>query len=96
VTNSTNPLPNISSTLSWAPPNATSGEGWNGFSLLVDDVERYVGSALNFSLEALQLSVSVPHFFRLAYQKDGVSGDYTQAAIFYPNHTFVDPLPGPS
>ena len=41
-----------------------SGEGWDGFSLLVDDVERYVGVALNYSLASLQ--VDIPHFFRIA------------------------------
>jgi len=44
----------------WAPPTLD----WEGFALLVDDVERYVGPALNFSLA--NLNASVPHFFRLA------------------------------
>lgn len=39
-------------------------QGWNGFSLLIDDVERFAGDMLNFSLAALD--ASVPHFFRLA------------------------------
>lgn len=38
--------------------------GWDGFALLVDDVQRYAGPALNFSLESL--NASLPHFFRLA------------------------------
>jgi hypothetical protein len=38
--------------------------GWDSFALLVDDVERYVGTALNFSLAAFD--PSIPHFFRLA------------------------------
>jgi hypothetical protein len=41
-----------------------ASEGWVGFSLLVDDVERYAGAALNYSLAALQ--AGIPHFFRLA------------------------------
>ncbi len=41
-----------------------ASEGWDGFALLVDDVERYVGTGLNFSLASLQ--VGIPHFFRLA------------------------------
>ncbi|KAI0932031.1 hypothetical protein AcW1_000727 [Taiwanofungus camphoratus] len=66
LTNSTNwntstPLHN--QTIFWdALPDAS--EGWTGFSLLIDDVERYVGSALNFSLASLQ--PGLPHFFRLA------------------------------
>jgi hypothetical protein len=47
-------------TLTWEPLTP----GWDGFSLLVDDVERYAGAALNFSLAGLQ--AGIPHFFRLA------------------------------
>ncbi|KIO24896.1 hypothetical protein M407DRAFT_211832 [Tulasnella calospora MUT 4182] len=98
LTNSSNPLSSIASNLTWQSVEAmnTKSEGWNGFALLVDDVERYAGNALNFSLSQLNLSSSVPHFFRLAYQRDGVSGDFTQAAVWYPNGTFIDPPPGPS
>ena len=63
ATNSTNfnsSIPFINQTIFWDPlPN-----GWDGFALLVDDVERYVGTALNYSLAALQ--EGLPHFFRLA------------------------------
>lgn len=69
-------------------------EGWDGFALLVDDVQRYAGTALNFSLESL--NASLPHFFRLAYTSEGTAGDFTMAAILWPNGTWVDPLPGPS
>lgn len=68
VTNSTNynaSVPLQAQTVFW---NALSGEdtneGWTGFALLIDDVERYVGAALNFSLASLQ--EGIPHFFRLA------------------------------
>lgn len=40
---------------------------WDGFALLVDDVERYIGPALNFSLAALE--AGLPHFFRLAVRQ---------------------------
>lgn len=30
------------------------------------------------------------------YQRSGDSGDYTKAASWYPNGTWVDPLPGPA
>ncbi|GJJ13908.1 hypothetical protein Clacol_008165 [Clathrus columnatus] len=69
-------------------------DGWNGFSLLIDDVERFAGNVLNFSLAGLD--ASVPHFFRLAFQQDGTSGDFTKAATLFSNGTWVDPLPGPS
>ena len=63
LTNSTNynvSIPFSEQIISWAP---LSG-GWDGYALLVDDVERYVGVATNYSLAAL--NASLPHFFRLA------------------------------
>ncbi|KAJ7706322.1 hypothetical protein B0H17DRAFT_1036725 [Mycena rosella] len=81
-------IPLTNQTLFWdAPP-----PGWDGFSLLVDDVERYVGDALNFSLAAFQ--PGIVHFFRLALTSGGSTGDFTNAATLYPNGTWVDPLPG--
>ncbi|THH18405.1 hypothetical protein EW146_g2555 [Bondarzewia mesenterica] len=71
-----------------------SGESWDGFGLLVDDVERYVGTALNYSLSGLQ--AGIPHFFRLAFTSAGTAGDFTMPATLWPNGTWVDPLPGPS
>jgi hypothetical protein len=53
-------VPLANQTLHWAPLT----DGWDGFSLLVDDVERYVGDALNYSLGGLQ--TGIPHFFRIA------------------------------
>jgi hypothetical protein len=50
----------LNQTIAW---NALP-DGWDGFALLVDDVERYVGNALSFSLAAFD--PSLPHFFRLA------------------------------
>ncbi|BGP13769.1 hypothetical protein JCM10213v2_001707 [Rhodosporidiobolus nylandii] len=73
----------------------TQTEGWDGFALLVDDVLRQTGSATNFSL--MGLDASIPHYFRLAYQSGGVSGDFTKAAIaFLSNSTWIDPASGPS
>ncbi|EIM92163.1 uncharacterized protein STEHIDRAFT_136162 [Stereum hirsutum FP-91666 SS1] len=71
-----------------------SGDDWDGFELLVDDVERYVGTALNFSLSSL--ADGIPHFFRLALTNGGSAGDFTMAATLWPNGTWVDPLSGPS
>ena len=63
VTNTTNynaSIPFVNQTIFWNEfPN-----GWDGFALLVDDVERYVGAALNYSLAALDPDII--HFFRLA------------------------------
>jgi hypothetical protein len=87
-------------------------DGWDGFELLIDDVERYVGSALNFSLASL--NASIPHYFRLAvsffcfailiytadsitkYTYAGESGDFTMPAVLQPDGVWLDPLPGPS
>lgn len=30
------------------------------------------------------------------FQSQGTSGDFTKAAVWYPNGTWVDPAPGPS
>ena len=65
VTNATGYNPSIplqNQTIFWNP--LPSNESWDGFALLVDDVERYVGPALNYSLAALQPGII--HFFRLA------------------------------
>ncbi|KAH7104215.1 hypothetical protein BKA62DRAFT_498436 [Auriculariales sp. MPI-PUGE-AT-0066] len=69
-------------------------EGWNGFSLVIDDVQQYVGDALNFSLAALEPTIT--HFFRIAFQKDGATGDSTKAATLFSNGTWVDAAPGPA
>ncbi|GAA5911959.1 hypothetical protein JCM8208_002867 [Rhodotorula glutinis] len=72
-----------------------TSEGWNGFALLVDDVLKQTGAATNFSLAGLDSSVV--HYFRLAYQQDGTSGDFTKAATaFLANSTWIDPAAGPS
>ena len=63
MTNSTTyntSIPLINQTIAWN----VLPDGWDGFSLLVDDVERYIGTALNFSLAAFD--PLIPHFFRLA------------------------------
>ncbi|KAF7310791.1 LCCL domain-containing protein [Mycena chlorophos] len=91
ITNSTNfngSIPFANQTISWNPPPP----GWDGFALLVDDVERYLGSALNFSLAAF--NPSIPHFIRLALTADGSTGDFTHAASLYPNGSWIDPAPG--
>ncbi|KAL7415491.1 hypothetical protein BDY24DRAFT_383134 [Mrakia frigida] len=82
----------VNSSLQWNAIPSELASSWNGFSLLVDDVERYVGSGTNSSFSAL--SPLFPHFFRLAYQLDGTSGGFTKAATYFPNGSWVDPLPG--
>jgi hypothetical protein len=65
LTNSTNFNASIAlanQTVFWQGIN--EGDSWNGFELIIDDVLRYSGPALNFSLASLQ--AGIPHFFRLA------------------------------
>jgi len=93
VTNSTNynsSIPFVNQTIFWEPLPS----GWDGFALIVDDVERYVGTALNFSLAAFD--ATLPHFFRLALTSSGNLGDFTMSATLYPNGTWIDPAPGSS
>ncbi|KAG8807504.1 hypothetical protein FRC17_004428 [Serendipita sp. 399] len=95
LTNSTNwnsSAPITDQILRWQ--DLPSGLDWDGFSLLVDDVERYVGTATNFSLSGL--NATIPHFFRLAFQSQGTSGDFTKAAVWKPSGNWTDPEPGPS
>jgi len=95
VTNSSSynaSIPLQNQTIFWSA--LPSGENWDGFALLVDDVERYAGAALNYSLGALE--AGIPHFFRLAFTSAGQAGDFTMPATLWPNGTWVDPLPGPS
>ncbi|KAG6841943.1 hypothetical protein C0991_005123 [Blastosporella zonata] len=92
-TNSTNfnsSIAFVNQTIAWD----VLADTWDGFSLLVDDVERYAGIALNFSLAAFD--PTIPHFFRLAYTAGDTTGDFTMPAVLWPNGTWVDPAPGPS
>ncbi|KAF5384916.1 hypothetical protein D9615_001400 [Tricholomella constricta] len=93
VTNSTNfnaSIALVNQTIAW---DGLTGV-WDGFSLLVDDVERYVGTAVNFSLASFD--PTIPHFFRLAYTLGADTGDFTMPAVLWPNGTWVDPVLGPS
>ncbi|GAA6029243.1 hypothetical protein JCM8097_003583 [Rhodosporidiobolus ruineniae] len=66
---------------------------WDGFALLVDDVLRQTGASTNFSLAGLDTGIT--HYFRLAYQQSGTSGDFTKAATaFLFNSTWIDPAAG--
>ncbi|KAF8973871.1 hypothetical protein BDZ97DRAFT_1777329, partial [Flammula alnicola] len=63
LTNSTNyntSTPFANQTILWG----ALIDDWDGFALLVDDVQRYAGTALNYSLASL--NATIPHFFRLA------------------------------
>lgn len=91
IFNSSIPLQN--KTLFWEGLPSNS-DAWDGFSLLIDDVERFRGVATNFSLALLDQAL--PHFFRLAFTAGSDVGDYTNAASYFPNGTWIDPPPGSS
>ncbi|GAA5894856.1 hypothetical protein JCM6882_006694, partial [Rhodosporidiobolus microsporus] len=83
--------------VSWLSPEqaGVTGEGWDGFALLVDDVLRQTGASTNFSLAGLD--TSIVHYFRLAYRNGDSSGDFTKAATAWLfNSTWIDPASGPS
>ena len=44
---------------------------WDGFSLLIDDVERLHGTTINFPL--VSFDQGFPHFFRLAVSRSTLS-----------------------
>ncbi|KAI0030342.1 hypothetical protein K488DRAFT_79678 [Vararia minispora EC-137] len=82
-----------SEVIRWA--SLPDGEGWDGFSLLVDDVERYNGPALNYSVQILK--EGLPHFFRLAFTRAGERvGDWTMPATLWPNGSWIEPSSGSS
>lgn len=67
-------------TVSWNPIPSDLKQSWVGFSVIVDDVVRYVGPSTNYSFVIQKSSLaprtnatypfylaSVPHFFRVAY-----------------------------
>ncbi|TFK36851.1 LCCL domain-containing protein [Crucibulum laeve] len=90
-TNYNNSIPFVDQTITW---DMIPNSDWDGFALLVDDVQRYAGTALNFSLAAFDSNV--PHFFRLAFTSGAQAGDFTKPATLWPNGTWINPLPGPS
>ncbi|TFK19197.1 hypothetical protein FA15DRAFT_674663 [Coprinopsis marcescibilis] len=89
-------IPLSQQVIKWGPVPVHSE--WIGYSLLVDDVQRYVGMEREVAVGGLGtfLNKSVPHFFRLAFKSERAVGDYTKAAVLWPNGTWVDPPPGPS
>ena len=71
---------------------------YDGFSLLLNDVEVLSGSATNFSAAGwVNATAELPYYFRLAYMNDGTVGDFTRTATaFFFNGTWVDPASGAS
>jgi hypothetical protein len=74
---------------------------WDGFSLIVNDVERYRGSDTSFNLTAWALGTGLDFkkaYVRIAYARvsdRGQTGDYTRAAIAHlSNGYWTAPSPG--
>lgn len=77
--------------------------GFDGLSVLVNDVERYhgIGLDLPLSFEWTRLNSDEPLFFRFAFTGTKPLGgtwygDYTKPGTWYKNGTWEDILPGPS
>ena len=81
-------LPYIHFSWAWPP------EGYDGLSMLVNDVERYrwyIGEGNNsFTWRAARHEPRQREFFRFAYMRASESTDYTKAGVWDANGTWVD------
>lgn len=81
-------LPYVHFSWDWPP------QGYDGLSLLVNDVERYrwyIGEGNNsFTWRATRHQPRQREFFRFAYMRASQSADYTQAGIWEANGTWMD------
>lgn len=75
-------------TLSWKSLNRYKGIEWDGFSLIINDVEQYRGSSNEFSLSGWIRNNTIgfdpiEYYVRLAFTKmsNGNTGDYTKAGV---------------
>ncbi|KAK9462410.1 uncharacterized protein V1516DRAFT_620821 [Lipomyces oligophaga] len=80
-------------------------QNWTGFSLLINDVERYRGPNMNISLYEFYNMTGLEYqgyeynwYFRVGmYDEDGMYSDYTRAATARAhNGSWVPPQAGPS
>ncbi|KAK9480547.1 hypothetical protein V1514DRAFT_359470 [Lipomyces japonicus] len=87
------------------PAYPTDEANYTGFSLLINDVERYRGPDMNISLtwffnstELQEQRYEYDWYFRIGmYTDEGEFSDYTRAGIAQKyNGSWVDPQPGPS
>ncbi|TKA72616.1 hypothetical protein B0A49_02665 [Cryomyces minteri] len=73
-------------------------DGWDGISVLVNDVERFRGyedfGAESFTWERRREGLS--EYFRFAFMSGSQVGDYTRAGIWAGNGSWVEMLPGSS
>ncbi|KAK5095643.1 hypothetical protein LTS08_008036 [Lithohypha guttulata] len=81
----------------------TLAAGFDGLSILINDVERYQasGTSLASSFNWTRTNQEDPAFFRFAFTGTKPLGgtwygDYTKPGTWYANGTWIDPLPGPS
>lgn len=74
---------------------------WNGFSLIINDIEQYRGNATSYSLQNWMTKGVEKLYIRLAFANTSPSiqttGDYTKAAIVnLLTGEWTEPLPGPA
>ncbi|EON62956.1 hypothetical protein W97_02182 [Coniosporium apollinis CBS 100218] len=87
--------PNI--TFSWESPFP---EGWDGLSVLVNDVERFRGYADqgldSWTWVKKEEGEGMPEYFRFGYMSGSVVGDYTKAGVWGREGGWREMGPGPS
>ncbi|KAF2841284.1 hypothetical protein M501DRAFT_1000451 [Patellaria atrata CBS 101060] len=85
--------PNI--TFEWDKPFP---HGWDGISVLVNDVERFRGyeDAPVDSFTWIREHEGLPEYFRFAFMRGSRSGDFSKAATWYADGGYAHQKPGPS
>jgi hypothetical protein len=93
-------LPNI--TFEWIQPNPELG--YDGISVLVNDVERYkgyvdvgegpYGGMNNFTFVREKEWLDVPVYFRFAFLRGRGAEDYTKGGTWDVDGTWINPQPG--
>lgn len=82
----------------WAFPPAP----YDGFSVLVNDVERFRGfvdegyGAGKPFVWSRQPGLAEPEYFRFGYMQGNINGDYSRAGIWNPDGSWLEMEPGPS
>lgn len=86
--------PNI--TFEWEQPPVS--EGYDGMSILVNDVERFKGY-LDQGMKSftwVREKEGVPEYFRFAFMQGSAAADYTKAGVWTKEGGWYDMEPGPS
>jgi hypothetical protein len=89
-------------TFAWRPPPQDDDRSWDGFSLLVNDVERFRGfvedgyGGEGGKVWTWERGSAHTEYFRFGFVAGASAGDYTKAGTWLPDGSWVDMEPGPS